>query len=242
MAEHIRSATFTTCGSCIILKCVPGTLATMLASYLFAASSSSWKVSLWKSRTIFSPSFSSAFGSNFQAIGARSTATRVCCGTSGAEPVCSRLLYHCVVSCRCSKEANALGFNAFLMASSRFCGSVSRRVESSSSYLVASVCGKVWQRSARLSARPEFSKAFCTSTCSGSKERGSSKTTMATCWPCCAATLAISRQTLAPKEWPANRYGPVGCTFWISLKKCFARSCKLLGHSLRATPMGQVSP
>mmetsp|Transcript_50700 Transcript_50700/g.151721 ORF Transcript_50700/g.151721 Transcript_50700/m.151721 type:complete len:303 (+) Transcript_50700:687-1595(+) len=111
----------------------------------------------------------------------------------------------------------------------------------SSAYLEPSAT--VCESSARLSVNPVAAKAPPMSAWIGDRLLGSRRATSATRRPCASASRATSRPTVAPKEWPAKKYGPEGWTFRTSSKKSAAKSCSVAGHSPRGRrPLGQERP
>mmetsp|Transcript_33451 Transcript_33451/g.84585 ORF Transcript_33451/g.84585 Transcript_33451/m.84585 type:complete len:235 (-) Transcript_33451:76-780(-) len=234
-----------------MVKCVPGTFmgATSPSSGLHhaltrsATSSLPWNVSAWNSRTIFSAAVSES-GTVCHVSAVLRTAMRACKRSPSFLPPSpdNSVLYHFVVSCTCSREARMAGLSTLRAAASRSDGSAREISSSASTYLEPS--GTVCDSKAKLSARPVVAKVLPTSWApSPPKCLGSINATKLTCAPCSSATLAISRQTAAPKEWPAKQYGPLGCCLRTSSKKTLAKSVNVAGHSERGrAPFGHDSP
>mmetsp|Transcript_35489 Transcript_35489/g.91238 ORF Transcript_35489/g.91238 Transcript_35489/m.91238 type:complete len:221 (+) Transcript_35489:1-663(+) len=208
-ARHRRSAAVRACGSCSMVKWVPGTLSTEVADVQeptrAATSPSPWKVLAWNSRTIFSARRSPAGAAIVQVSAAFRVTTLL--NSSGsvlprAPSAPRRSLYHCEVSCTCSMDASTAGLSS--LAAVACCSSLGTRAISSSLSAYLAPSGAVCESSARSSSSPVAAKAPLMSASMTGNDLGSSSTTIEALSPWPSATRAISRQTEAPKEWPAK--------------------------------------
>mmetsp|Transcript_102363 Transcript_102363/g.320078 ORF Transcript_102363/g.320078 Transcript_102363/m.320078 type:complete len:256 (-) Transcript_102363:695-1462(-) len=152
-----------------------------------------------------------------------------------------RPAYHCEVSWTCSSVARAAGLNSRRKIAGW--SETSAWASSSRCWAYFDPSPTLCDSRARLSARPEAPKAPPTSASIGYMLRGSSSATSSTREPCFSASLATSRQSVAPKECPARRYGPGGHAARISSRSRSANSAKVVGQDVRgAASFGQDTP
>mmetsp|Transcript_101948 Transcript_101948/g.255487 ORF Transcript_101948/g.255487 Transcript_101948/m.255487 type:complete len:208 (-) Transcript_101948:685-1308(-) len=124
------------------------------------------------------------------------------------------------------------------------CSDASARESSSSgSAYRAPSAAALCDNKAKVSASAVAPNVASMSALIGNKLRGSKSAARATSSPAASACRAISRQTVAPNEWPAKKYGPAGLTLRTSCSKSSARSPRVAGHlSLGKYPLGHEAP